>query len=36
MASGFVILVGLIAFISKGGINTGIDFKGGYSYVVQF
>ena len=36
MASGFIILVGLIAFISKGGINTGIDFKGGYSYVVQF
>ena len=36
MTSGFVILVGLIAFISKGGINTGIDFKGGYSYVVQF
>ena len=36
MVSGFVILVGLIAFISKGGINTGIDFKGGYSYVVQF
>ena len=34
--SGFVILMGLIAFISKGGINTGIDFKGGYSYVVQF
>ncbi len=36
MVSGFVILMGLIAFISKGGINTGIDFKGGYSYVVQF
>jgi SecD/SecF fusion protein len=34
--SGFVILMGLVAFISKGGINTGIDFKGGYSYVVQF
>jgi SecD/SecF fusion protein len=36
MVSGFVILMGLVAFISKGGINTGIDFKGGYSYVVQF
>lgn len=36
MVSGFVILMGLITFISKGGINTGIDFKGGYSYVVQF
>jgi len=36
MISGFVILMGLVAFITKGGINTGIDFKGGYSYVVQF
>jgi len=36
MISGFVILMGLVAFITKSGINTGIDFKGGYSYVVQF
>lgn len=36
MISGFVILMGVVAFVMKGGINTGIDFKGGYSYVVQF
>lgn len=36
IASALVIVAGLIAFISKGGISTGIDFKGGHSYVIQF
>ena len=36
IASALVIVAGLVAFISKGGISTGIDFKGGHSYVIQF
>ncbi len=34
--SSLIILLGIIAFIGKGGISTGIDFKGGNSYVIQF
>lgn len=34
--SSLIILLGVLAFISKGGISTGIDFKGGNSYVIQF
>ena len=36
IASTLVIVAGLVAFITKGGISTGIDFKGGHSYVIQF
>lgn len=36
MVSGAIILCGVVAFFMKGGINTGIDFKGGNSFVVQF
>lgn len=31
-----VIVLGVVAFIMKGGINTGIDFKGGNAYLIQF
>lgn len=36
IASALVILAGVVAFTIKGGISTGIDFKGGHSYVIQF
>jgi SecD/SecF fusion protein len=36
LASGLVIAAGIAAFIVKGGISTGIDFKGGNSFVIQF
>jgi SecD/SecF fusion protein len=36
MFSSFFILAGIVAFIAKGGITTGIDFKGGNSFIVQF
>ena len=36
IASALVIVAGLVAFIAKGGISTGIDFKGGHAYVIQF
>lgn len=31
-----IILIGIGAFIYKGGITTGIDFKGGNSFIIQF
>ncbi|MCX8484155.1 MAG: protein translocase subunit SecD [Bacteroidia bacterium] len=31
-----IIVAGAIAFFVKGGINTGIDFKGGNAFIVQF
>lgn len=34
--SGLFILAGTIAFIMKGGITTGIDFKGGNAFIIQF
>jgi len=36
MASALVIVAGIAAFVMKGGISTGIDFKGGHAYVIQF
>jgi SecD/SecF fusion protein len=30
------IVIGIVAFVVKGGITTGIDFKGGNSFIVQF
>lgn len=36
LASGLVIVAGIAAFIAKGGISTGIDFKGGNAFVIQF
>ena len=33
--SSIVIIVGMSALIMKGGLSTGIDFKGGYGYTVQ-
>jgi SecD/SecF fusion protein len=36
MISALVIVAGIAAFVMKGGISTGIDFKGGHSYVIQF
>ncbi len=36
LASGLVIVAGIAAFIAKGGISTGIDFKGGSAFVIQF
>jgi SecD/SecF fusion protein len=36
LASALVIIAGIAAFIVKGGISTGIDFKGGHAYVIQF
>lgn len=36
MASALVIVAGIAAFVAKGGISTGIDFKGGHAYVIQF
>ena len=34
--SALFILVGAVAFIMKGGITTGIDFKGGNAFIIQF
>lgn len=34
--SALVIVAGIAAFVMKGGISTGIDFKGGHAYVIQF
>jgi SecD/SecF fusion protein len=34
--SGLFILAGTVAFIMKGGITTGIDFKGGNAFIIQF
>ena len=31
-----IIVIGVIAFVAKGGISTGIDFKGGNSFTIQF
>lgn len=31
-----IILIGIVCFIYKGGLSTGIDFKGGYSYIIEF
>jgi SecD/SecF fusion protein len=31
-----IIVIGVIAFVAKGGITTGIDFKGGNSFTIQF
>lgn len=36
MVSALVIVAGIAAFVMKGGISTGIDFKGGHAYVIQF
>lgn len=36
IASALVIVAGIAAFVAKGGISTGIDFKGGHAYVIQF
>lgn len=36
IASGIVILIGLIVIVLQGGLNLGVDFKGGRSYVVRF
>jgi SecD/SecF fusion protein len=36
LASALVIVAGIAAFVMKGGISTGIDFKGGHAYVIQF
>ena len=36
MFSSLFIVAGIVAFIAKGGITTGIDFKGGNSFIVQF
>lgn len=36
IASALVIFAGIAAFVAKGGISTGIDFKGGHAYVIQF
>jgi SecD/SecF fusion protein len=34
--SSIIILAGIVAYISKGHFNLGVDFKGGRSYVVRF
>ena len=34
--SSLVIVLGIVSFITKGGITTGIDFKGGNSFIIQF
>jgi SecD/SecF fusion protein len=34
--SSVIIVLGIIAFVTKGGITTGIDFKGGNSFIIQF
>lgn len=34
--SSIVIVAGISAFVMKGGINTGIDFKGGNAFILQF
>ena len=34
--SSVIIVIGVIAFVTKGGITTGIDFKGGNSFTIQF
>ncbi len=34
--SALFILAGAVAFIAKGGITTGIDFKGGNAFIIQF
>lgn len=34
--SSLFIIAGIAAFVTKGGITTGIDFKGGNSFIVQF
>jgi SecD/SecF fusion protein len=34
--SSVVIVLGIVSFITKGGITTGIDFKGGNSFIIQF
>ena len=36
LVSGCLILLGLVAFLLKGGMNLGIDFLGGRAYVVSF
>ncbi|MBM3937346.1 MAG: protein translocase subunit SecDF [Sphingomonadales bacterium] len=36
IASALMIVAGIVAFVAKGGISTGIDFKGGHAYVIQF
>jgi SecD/SecF fusion protein len=36
LLSGLVIAAGVAAFVMKGGINTGIDFKGGNAFILQF
>ncbi|MBM3438583.1 MAG: protein translocase subunit SecD [Bacteroidetes bacterium] len=36
IASALMIVAGIAAFVAKGGISTGIDFKGGHAYVIQF
>ena len=33
--SGIAIAIGIVAFVVKGGLSTGIDFKGGNAFVVQ-
>jgi SecD/SecF fusion protein len=35
MISGIAIAIGICAFVMKGGLSTGIDFKGGNAFVVQ-
>jgi len=34
--SSLIIVAGIVAFVTKGGITTGIDFKGGNSFTIQF
>jgi SecD/SecF fusion protein len=34
--SSLFILAGIVAFVTKGGITTGIDFKGGNAFIIQF
>lgn len=36
ITSALVIVAGIVSFIMKDGINTGIDFKGGNAFLVQF
>lgn len=36
IGSGIFIVIGFIAMIAQGGLNMGVDFKGGRSYVVEF
>ena len=35
MISAVVIVIGIVAFVVKGGLSTGIDFKGGNSFIIQ-